>query len=165
MPTSFTINGKTYRSLDEMPADVRRQYDSMMQLMADRDGNGVPDIVERPGGMPNDPRIEMARGSHVIMTSTRVFQDGKEVASADLPADVREQISKAFGDTQATLPKTTETPATRWALDDARPLPDELHREVRTGIWLNWPSLLLLLVATALLTGAAVWVVLRKPAP
>ena len=43
------VNGKTYKSVDEMPPDVRRQYEQAMQtMMADRDRNGVPDILEHP---------------------------------------------------------------------------------------------------------------------
>lgn len=164
MSTSFTINGRTYHSLDEMPPDVRRQYDRMMQLLADRDGNGIPDGIEHPERITTDPLIGTVSESSIIVSSTRMFEDGKEVTSADLPADIREKISQAFGDAQTKRPQTSDTTAARWTLDDGRPPADD-HSTVRSGIWLNWPSLLLLLAAAALLAGAAVWVMLQKQAP
>jgi hypothetical protein len=45
MPETFIVNGKSYNSLDEMPPDVRAQFDSMNPL-TDRDNNGTPNIVE-----------------------------------------------------------------------------------------------------------------------
>src|SRR5687768_10596097 len=48
--TRITINGVTYNSVDEMPAEVRKQHEETLSaLLADRDQNGVPDIVERHG--------------------------------------------------------------------------------------------------------------------
>lgn len=164
MSTSFTINGRTYHSLDEMPPDVRRQYDQMMQLLADRDGNGIPDGIEHPERITTDPLIGTVSESSIIVSSTRTFQDGQEVVPADLPADVREKISQAFGAARTTPPQTTDTAPPRWTLADDRPLADD-HATLRNGIWLNWPSLLLLLAAVAVLAGAAVWVVLQKQAP
>src|SRR5687767_3000039 len=49
--TTITVNGRTYQNVDEMPPDVRRQYEQVMSLMADRNNDGVPDIFEgRPPG-------------------------------------------------------------------------------------------------------------------
>ena len=49
--TTITVNGQTYSSVDEMPPEVRRQYEQVMSLMADRNNDGVPDILEgRPPG-------------------------------------------------------------------------------------------------------------------
>lgn len=44
--TRFTIGGKTYNSVDEMPADVRAQYEKVQAMFADNDHNGIPDIAE-----------------------------------------------------------------------------------------------------------------------
>lgn len=75
--------GKTYTSLDEMPADARLTYDQAMAklgpLMSDSDGNGIPDVFEgkqpamkgmpltekhsrgmhQPAGMPQNPPSSM----------------------------------------------------------------------------------------------------------
>ena len=47
--TRITIDGKTYSSVDEMPPEAREKYEKMMSMLADRDGNGVPDILEGKG--------------------------------------------------------------------------------------------------------------------
>lgn len=44
--TEITINGKTYHSVDEMPPDVRAQYEQMEAMFADKNNNGIPDIAE-----------------------------------------------------------------------------------------------------------------------
>jgi hypothetical protein len=43
---TITVNGRTYSSVDEMPPDVREQYEKAMSLLADRNGNGIPDVLE-----------------------------------------------------------------------------------------------------------------------
>lgn len=50
MEQIITFNGKIYRSIDEMPPDVRQAYESVMQIMADKNQNGVPDLFEGLAG-------------------------------------------------------------------------------------------------------------------
>lgn len=46
--TSITVDGKTYGSVEDMPADVRRVYEEAMdKLDADRDG--IPDALQSGG--------------------------------------------------------------------------------------------------------------------
>ena len=48
--TQITINGKTYTSVEEMPPDVRKQYeDAIAKLNTDANNNGIPDFAEQPG--------------------------------------------------------------------------------------------------------------------
>jgi hypothetical protein len=51
----IVADGKTYKSVDEMPADARIKYDQAMAklgpLMSDANGNGIPDVFE---GKQND---------------------------------------------------------------------------------------------------------------
>ena len=42
----IVIDGKTYHSDDEMPSDVRRQYEQEMHPLKDADGNRVLDAFE-----------------------------------------------------------------------------------------------------------------------
>lgn len=44
--TEITVNGKTYHSVDEMPPDVRAQYERMQSMLVDKNNNGIPDIAE-----------------------------------------------------------------------------------------------------------------------
>src|SRR5256885_10670691 len=50
--TRITVNGQTYKSVEEMPPDVRQQYEKAMGMMADRNNNGIPDALE--GVLPKD---------------------------------------------------------------------------------------------------------------
>lgn len=42
----YVIDGKEYDSLDEIPEAERRKIEAHMSMLADRDGDGVPDILQ-----------------------------------------------------------------------------------------------------------------------
>lgn len=44
--TEITVNGKTYHSVEEMPPDVRAQFEKMQSMLVDKNNNGIPDIAE-----------------------------------------------------------------------------------------------------------------------
>lgn len=46
MSHQYIVNGITYDNLDEMPPDVRASFEMMGNLFADKNQNGVPDVVE-----------------------------------------------------------------------------------------------------------------------
>lgn len=46
----IVVNGREYASLEEMPPEIRAVYQKAMDVLADRDANGVPDILEGKGG-------------------------------------------------------------------------------------------------------------------
>ena len=48
--TRITVNGQTYNSVEEMPPEVRQQYEKAMGMLADKNNNGVPDVLE--GSIP-----------------------------------------------------------------------------------------------------------------
>ncbi len=81
---TFEVNGQVYRSLDEVPQPLR---DSLAAMLADRDGDGVPDLFE--GG-----------SNQVIRTtsSTQIFEvDGVEYSSIDeVPEADRARVAAAF---------------------------------------------------------------------
>jgi len=96
----IVIDGKTYSSVEEMPEDVRRKYESAMQklgnnqgklpnllqnadLFADKNNNGIPDAFE---GMLSN-----------ITTSTKIIADGKTYDSLDeLPPEIRAKYDQAM---------------------------------------------------------------------
>ncbi|MGH7859948.1 MAG: hypothetical protein ACREQY_21690, partial [Candidatus Binatia bacterium] len=45
----IVINGKEYATVEEMPPEIRAVYDKAMALLADKDANDVPDILEGKG--------------------------------------------------------------------------------------------------------------------
>lgn len=103
-PKLIVINGKTYNSVDEMPEDVRKQYEEAMGTLKDENKNHIPDIVENMNiladkdrdGMPDV--FENSSSNAVVAGSTKIIVDGKEYGSlADLPLDVRIRYEQALG--------------------------------------------------------------------
>ena len=99
-PKRIVIDGKSYNSVDEMPPDVRLQYEAAMRalkdqgipnafesnMLADQNRNGIPDIVE------NTP------GQKFVANSMKILLDGKEFNSLDeLPPEARAKYEQAMG--------------------------------------------------------------------
>ena len=102
-PKLIVIDGKTYKSVDEMPEDVRRNYESVMSQLGDNDRNGIPDVLENftnlsdqnKNGMPDS--IE-GMISNVISSTTKIIANGTEYNNLDeLPPDVRAKYEQAMG--------------------------------------------------------------------
>jgi hypothetical protein len=70
MRQRIVFNGIEYGSPEEMPAEIRVEYDQVMRLLADRNGNGTPDVVENAG----------QNGTHV---DTRIYTDASRLTPAD----------------------------------------------------------------------------------
>jgi cation transport regulator ChaB len=97
METRITVNGVEYKSVDDMPPDVRSQYERAMQMLADKDGNGVPDILE--GKSPPVPGGATKPVSVVTHTS-RIVLNGKQYKSwDDVPRQVRALLNQPEGAT------------------------------------------------------------------
>ena len=102
-PRLIVIDGKTYTSVNEMPADVRLQYEQAMSSFKDQDQNRIPDSIES-GNLPGDNNrnglpdvFENAFSSGNLMSSMKVIMDGKEVNSPnDLPPDARARYDRAM---------------------------------------------------------------------
>ena len=87
--TRISVNGQSYNSLEEMPPDVRKQYEEVMSKLADADHNGIPDILE---GKP-DPTVKTV----VTTTQQRFMVNGQEFTSlADIPQALRHLIESAL---------------------------------------------------------------------
>ena len=98
----IVIDGKTYKSVEEMPEDVRRAYESAMSQFADNDRNGLPDVLEdltglkdqNKNGMP-DAFEEMASN---MISSTKIIADGNEYNNLnELPPEIRAKYEQAMG--------------------------------------------------------------------
>ena len=57
MPT-ILFNGIQYPDPQDMPPEVRQAYEQALGMLADRDGNGLPDIFDQMAGqgMPDAGR-------------------------------------------------------------------------------------------------------------
>jgi hypothetical protein len=101
-PKIIVIDGKTYKSVEEMPADVRRSYESAMSQFADNDKSGLPDVLEdltslkdqNKNGMPDAFEGMVSN----MISSTKIIAEGNEYNSLDeLPPDVRAKYEQAMG--------------------------------------------------------------------
>jgi hypothetical protein len=83
MEQKITFNGRTYDSLEQMPPDIRQAYESVMQVLADKNQNGVPDLFE---GAVN-----------AQATRARIVFNGQVYEHIDqLPPEAREKYDKVM---------------------------------------------------------------------
>ena len=140
--TRISVNGQTYSSVEQMPPDVRRQYETAMNLLADKDGNGIPDILEGKAL----PSTSQTGGTITpILTNTtvsRVVVNGKEYSSWDeIPADLRQAFEKARASGNATT--NTNVLVTQQSSLTSQPF----SITTAGGIRLSLPALFILLLA------------------
>lgn len=103
-PRRIVIDGKTYNSVDEMPEDVRQQYEKAMSALKDQNGNRIPDVFENHNMLADNNRngvpdiIENTPGAPIFANAMRILVDGKEFKSIDdLPPEARAKYEKAMG--------------------------------------------------------------------
>ncbi len=83
MGSSIVFNGREYSSVDDMPPDVRQEFERTMAVLADTDGDGMPDLFEGSGM------------TTLSETRTRIVVNGQEYSSVDeMPPDVRKAYEK-----------------------------------------------------------------------
>ena len=83
---TIIFNGKSYNSLEEMPENERKAYDQMMDIFADKNGNGIPDFME--GDMVQKV---LAANSTSLNISGVTYHNLDE-----LPPELRQSVDKAF---------------------------------------------------------------------
>jgi len=101
----IVIDGKTYKSVDEMPPDIRQKYESAMRSL-DNNQDGLPDMLENSNllGDKNQNGIPDAFEGLVsnVMSSTRIVANGKTYNSLDeLPPEIRAKYEQAMGSMDA----------------------------------------------------------------
>ena len=90
--TRITINGVTYASVEEMPPQVRKQYDQTLgRLMEDRDQNGVPDLFDKAG--TNAMTVEQV--THQVFDAN--VQLGPKMQSSELPPVMHSMMLDGHG--------------------------------------------------------------------
>lgn len=85
---SVIFNGKTYNSIEDMPADERKAYEQVSQILVDKNGNGIPDLLE--GDMAQNVLAAHSTGMHVTVNG-KVYR-----TLEDLPPDLRQSVDGAF---------------------------------------------------------------------
>jgi len=85
----IVIDGKTYRSVDEMPEDVRRNYESAMRNL-DNNRNGTPDLFEGAASFQDTTTN--------VINATKIVVNGQVFDGLDqLPPEVRAKYEQAMG--------------------------------------------------------------------
>jgi hypothetical protein len=132
--TSITVNGQTYRSVEEMPPDVRQTYEQLMsRVRADANQNGIADVFE---GKPKD-------GTSVAQVTTSVQSFGGELPATGLTTVSPEIRERA-------LARAAE------AMSMAA-LSESGSSGSGGGIYLTWPTLMALLATAAVIGAAVAW--------
>lgn len=107
-PKIIVIDGKTYHSVDEMPADIRQKYEQAMRSLGDSNGNQIPDAFEsmniladkNKNGVPDV--VENIVAGQATVNSMKIVVDGKEFNGIEnLPPDVRARYDEALGQLDA----------------------------------------------------------------
>ena len=100
----IVIEGKTYKSVDEMPPDVRKKYEAAIRNL-DKNQNGIPDLLEttNPSADKDNEQMEnifqnMSPTSSVNYTSsTKILINGQSYDSTDqLPPEIQAKYQKAM---------------------------------------------------------------------
>ncbi|HEY9528675.1 MAG TPA: hypothetical protein VIR02_16420 [Anaerolineales bacterium] len=103
-PRIIVIDGKTYHSVEEMPADIRQKYEQAMRSLGDANVNKIPDAFEAlnifadkdQDGVPDV--LENISAGHAAASSMKVIVDGKEFNGLEnLPPEVRAKYEEAMG--------------------------------------------------------------------
>jgi len=85
MENKITYNGKTYKSINDLPPEARKIFE-------DKDGNSVPDIFDGMVNSANEIK------SNTSITTSSYVVDGKTYNNLDeVPADKHELIREKLG--------------------------------------------------------------------
>ena len=91
------INGKTYKSVEEMPPEVRAKYEEAMQQFSGDPMQAVANLFNDANKDGTPDMFEQAKPIH-ISTGMAFVVDGKTYNSLEeLPADARAKYEQAMG--------------------------------------------------------------------
>jgi hypothetical protein len=89
----IVVNGKSYASLDEMPPEVRQEYQQAMGILADKNQNGLPDVFE---GLLETGNVNVQTST--VLGSTQFIVDGKVYSNVnELPPEAWQKFEQALG--------------------------------------------------------------------
>jgi len=119
----IVIDGKTYKSQDEMPPNIRRLYEETMRNM-DKNQNGVPIVFESTNpladknqdGIPDvfNNMASMSSSFGSVVSSTKIIVNGQEYEGLDqLPPEIRakyQQVMEKFSNNPQAFPNLDQLP-------------------------------------------------------
>ncbi|MDQ2690684.1 MAG: hypothetical protein M3Y68_01485 [Chloroflexota bacterium] len=102
-PKVIVIDGKTYHSVNEMPADIRQKYEQAMRALGDANGNRIPDAFENMNIFADQDRngapdiLDNLIAGHAAVSSMKIVVDGKEFNGIEnLPPEVRARYEETM---------------------------------------------------------------------
>ncbi len=179
-PKIIVIDGKTYNSVEEMPPDIRQKYEQAMDSLGDANGNQIPDAFEKmniladkdKNGMPD--LVENLVAGQALVNSMKIIVDGKEFNGIEnLPPEARARYEAAMGQLDANhngipdfvegmikTPNQTASPSTNFATEtpsSSAPLPvsPTITPDTSNGLMLALAGLFIFFLCVA--AGGAVW--------
>jgi hypothetical protein len=133
------VNGVEYSSIEAMPPEARAAFRAALAGLEDTDGNGIPDMLERP-----DP------DGSVVVHQSSISLNGREVADlAGLPKPLRSLLQQALGGAAERAPGS---PAARPVGQEAPDAPSE-SREHSLGLI----AMVVIGAVTGVLVAGGVW--------
>lgn len=106
----IVFNGKTYNSIEEMPANEREAFEQMQQIFVDANGNGIPDFMEG----------DMFKKVLAAASNNVVYQGQAYNSLEDIPPDVREKVQTALNKLRQ-LGLVADVPNLQASASNARP--------------------------------------------
>jgi hypothetical protein len=83
---TIQFNGKTYNSLEEMPAIERQAFEQLSAIFVDKNGNGIPDFME--GDLAQNILAAVASSVHI---------DGRnDQELSGIPPELRDKVQVAI---------------------------------------------------------------------
>jgi hypothetical protein len=141
----ITINGRTYASVDEMPADVRRQYEAAMHFMA----KSHSAVANASAGDVSISTTGSGPG-HTFKTvaTSRIEYNGREYAHwEELPPDARAAFQAAGVNLQMPFAPGTKQIADATQIASAY----QLKYNSSSGITLSLNTLIIILIIVLML--------------
>lgn len=107
-PRIIVIDGKTYHSVDEMPADIRHKYEQAIRSLGDANNNNIPDAFETLNILADKDKngapdvLENIVAAQAAVSSMKIVVDGKAFDGIEnLPPEVRARYQEAMAQLDA----------------------------------------------------------------
>ena len=123
--SKITFNGQSYSSIDEMPPATRRAYEQVIGILADKNRNGVPDILEGAIGA-GEVNVQTAS---ISSSTTQIVLDGQVYSNAnELPPQARQKYEQALVKMEQMMGEASQSgaPDISTPISDAAPVSGRL---------------------------------------